>query len=82
MSKEYVKSHDQWLTDYVNNRFEAALNAGNRRAKFAAETLVRSTRYNSSHARAVAMGHAMDWAREAIQDYSNAIAFAAKGLRL
>ncbi len=79
MSKEYVKSHDQWLTDYVNNRFEAALAAGNRRAKYAAETLVRSTRYESPRARAVAMEYAMNWARGAIQDYSDAIAFAAKG---
>ncbi len=79
MSKEYVKSHDHWMTDHINHRFNAALESGNRRAKYAADTLVRSTRYDSPRHRAVAMEYAMNWARGAIQDYSDAIAFAAKG---
>jgi hypothetical protein len=83
MSKDYMfKSHDQWIADYVETRFHAAIQSGNRRSHYAVLAVMRGLRYETPKARKLCAESARQWAQWASQDYADAIGFAAKGNRL
>lgn len=87
MLKDYLlKSHDQWVADYVESRFRAAIQSGNRRSHYAVQAIMRGLRYETYETpiktRELCAENARRAAKAATQDYADAVGFAAKGDRL